>query len=94
MTTGVLSQIMYSRYFPSFYHRAKRWTNLLAEQSQCDLRTDASSRSCRNTPGRLPEWNQLQILIVMQDGVHDVPFILAQNRPHIVVDESGGWFPP
>jgi len=36
------------------------------------------------------ERSEPQTLIFKQDSEHDIPFLLAEKRPHIVVDESGG----
>ena len=36
------------------------------------------------------EHSRRQVLIYKQDGVHDISFLLANNGPQIVVDESGG----
>ena len=67
---------------------------LLVEEFQRNICIDAPPRSSGDSRGRWYERCELQTLIVRQDGVHDISFLLAKNKPHIVVDESGGQLPP
>jgi len=63
---------------------------LLVEEFQRNVRIDAPPRSGGDPRGRWYKRCELQILIVRQDGVHDISILLAKNKPHIVVDETGG----
>jgi len=63
---------------------------LLVEEFQRNICIDAPPRSGGDSRGRWYERCELQILIIRQDGMYDISLLLARNRPHIAVDESGG----
>ena len=63
---------------------------LPVEEFQRNIRIDAPPKSGGDSRGRWYECCELQTLIVRQDGMHDISFLLTKNKPHIVVDENGG----
>ena len=62
----------------------------LVEEFQRDICIDAPSRSGGDSRGGRYKHSELRVLTFKQHCEHDIPFLLAKNRPHIVVDESGG----
>ena len=65
-------------------------STLFLEELQRNIYINAPSRFGGDSRGMQYEHNEPQILIFKQDSEHDISFLLAEKRPNIVVDESGG----